>query len=92
MGEDVEWVWVWVWEWCWCGVGVLVHGQGLWAVTYSSCIMSTMQVTLALADVHGSLSFINNTMLDSGALSMASFGQLRLHRGAALLFEGNVGR
>ena len=51
-----------------------------------------MQVTQALVEVAGSLSFLNNTMLDSGALSLASFGQLQLRRGATLLFKDNVGR
>ena len=49
------------------------------------------QVSQALVDVEGSLSFINNTVLDSGALSAVSNGQVRLHSGAALLFEGNMG-
>ena len=52
---------------------------------------SPMQVSQALVEVAGSLSFLNNTMLDSGALSLASFGQLQLRRGATLLFKDNVG-
>ncbi len=50
------------------------------------------QIIGSLVDFEGELSFINNTAFEEGALSLLSYGQIRVHRGLSLNFIGNNGR
>ncbi len=54
--------------------------------------MFFFQIVGSLVDFDGELTFINNTALNEGALSLLSFGQIRAHRGLSLNFIGNKGR
>ena len=55
--------------------------------------MCNVQITGSLVDIQGSMDFINNIAEnDEGALTLLSFGQIRLARGVRINFEGNVGR
>lgn len=55
-------------------------------------IISYLQIIGSLVDFEGKLSFINNTASEEGALSLLSYGQMRVHHGLSLNFFGNRGR
>lgn len=54
--------------------------------------VALLQIVGSLVDFFGDLSFINNTDTVEGALSLLSFGQMRVNRGLHINFNGNKGR
>lgn len=50
------------------------------------------QIVGSLVDFRGQMSFINNSATGEGALSLLSFGQIRMNKGLSINFEGNSGR
>ncbi|XP_064396716.1 uncharacterized protein LOC135343670 isoform X3 [Halichondria panicea] len=53
---------------------------------------ASVRIVGSLVDFFGDLSFINNTDTVEGALSLLSFGQMRVNRGLHINFNGNKGR
>ena len=50
------------------------------------------QIVGSLVDFQGHLRFINNSAIGEGALSLLSFGQMRMNKGLSIDFDGNTGR
>ena len=50
------------------------------------------QIVGSMVDFSDEATFVNNTDLVEGSLSILSFGQLRINKGLHLVFTGNTGR